>query len=30
MAETKVSGRDYLLLADIDLNAAFKPVACLN
>ena len=30
MAETKVSGRDYLLLADIDLNAAFKPVACLT
>jgi len=30
MAETKVSGRDYLLLADIDGNATFKPVACLT
>lgn len=30
MAETKVSGRDYILLADIDGNATFKPVACLT
>lgn len=30
MAETKVSARDYILLADIDGNAAFKPVACLT
>ena len=30
MAETKVSGRDYILLADIDGNGTFKPVACLT
>lgn len=30
MAETKVSARDYILLADIDGNAAYKPVACLT
>jgi predicted secreted protein len=30
MAETKVSGRDYLLFADIDDDATFKPVACLT
>jgi predicted secreted protein len=30
MAETKVSGRDYLLLADIDGDGTFKPVACLT
>jgi len=30
MPETKVSGRDYILLADIDGNATFKPVACLT
>jgi hypothetical protein len=30
MPETKVSGRDYILLADIDKNGSFKPVACLT
>jgi hypothetical protein len=30
MAETKVSARDYILLADIDGNATFKAVACLT
>lgn len=30
MAETKVSGRDYILLADIDGDGTFKPVACLT
>ena len=30
MAETKVSGRDYILLADIDGDTTFKPVACLT
>ena len=30
MPETKVSGRDYILLADIDKNGTFKPVACLT
>lgn len=30
MAETKVSARDYILLADIDGNGTFKPVACLT
>ena len=30
MAETKVSGRDYLLFADIDGDDTFKPVACLT
>jgi predicted secreted protein len=30
MAETKVSGRDYLLFADIDGDTTFKPVACLT
>ena len=30
MAETKVSGRDYILLADIDGDATFKAVACLT
>jgi hypothetical protein len=30
MPETKVSARDYILLADIDGNATFKPVACLT
>ena len=30
MAETKVSGRDYILLADIDNDGTFKPVACLT
>ena len=30
MPETKVSGRDYILLADIDNDGTFKPVACLT
>ena len=30
MEETKVSARDYILLADIDGNGTFKPVACLT
>ena len=30
MAETKVSARDYILLADIDNNASYSPVACLT
>jgi len=30
MAETKVSARDYILLADIDGDATYKPVACLT
>ena len=30
MAETKVSARDYILTADIDGDATFKAVACLN
>ena len=30
MAETKVSGRDYILLADINNDGTFKPVACLT
>lgn len=30
MAETKVSARDYILLADIDNNATYSPVACLT
>jgi predicted secreted protein len=30
MAETKVSGRDYILLADIDNDGTYKPVACLT
>jgi hypothetical protein len=30
MAETKVSARDYILLADIDNDGTFKPVACLT
>lgn len=30
MAETKVSGRDYILLADIDNDGTFKPIACLT
>ena len=30
MAETKVSGRDYILLADIDGDSTYKPVACLT
>jgi hypothetical protein len=30
MPETKVSARDYILLADIDGNATYKPVACLT
>lgn len=30
MAETKVSARDYILLADIDNSGTFKPVACLT
>lgn len=30
MAETKVSARDYILLADIDGDGTFKPVACLT
>lgn len=30
MAETKVSARDYILLADIDGNGTFAPVACLT
>ena len=30
MAETKVSARDYILLADIDGDATFKAVACLT
>jgi hypothetical protein len=30
MAETKVSGRDYILLADINNDGTYKPVACLT
>jgi predicted secreted protein len=30
MAETKVRGRDYILLADLDNNGTWKPVACLT
>ena len=30
MAETKVSGRDYILLADIGGTSTFLPVACLT
>jgi hypothetical protein len=30
MAETKVSARDYILLADIDNDGTYKPVACLT
>jgi predicted secreted protein len=30
MAETKVSGRDYILLADIDGDSTYKAVACLT
>jgi hypothetical protein len=30
MAETKVSGRDYILLADINNDGTFKAVACLT
>lgn len=30
MAETKISGRDYILLADIDGDGTFKPLACLT
>ncbi len=30
MAETKVSGRDYILLADLNNDGTFKPVACLT
>lgn len=30
MAESKVSARDYLLLADIDNDGTFKPVACIT
>ena len=30
MAETKVSARDYILLADINNDGTFKPVACLT
>lgn len=30
MSETKVSARDYLLLADIDGDSTFKPVACIT
>jgi len=30
MAETKVSARDYILMADIDGDSTFKPVACLT
>jgi hypothetical protein len=30
MPETKVSARDYILLADIDNDGTFKPVACLT
>ena len=30
MAETKVSARDYILLADIDGDGTYKPVACLT
>jgi hypothetical protein len=30
MAETKVSGRDYILLADINNDGTFLPVACLT
>lgn len=30
MAETKVSARDYILLADIDGTDTFIPVACLT
>lgn len=30
MAETKVSGRDYILLADIDGDSTYKPIACLT
>ncbi len=30
MPETKVSARDYILLADINNDGTFKPVACLT
>jgi hypothetical protein len=30
MAETKVSARDYILLADLAGGTTFKPVACLT
>jgi hypothetical protein len=30
MAETKVSARDYILLADINNDGTYKPVACLT
>ena len=30
MAETKVGARDYILLADINNDGTFKPVACLT
>ena len=30
MPETKVGARDYILLADIDGDGTFKPVACLT
>ncbi len=30
MAETKVSGRDYILLADINNDGTYKPIACLT
>jgi hypothetical protein len=30
MAETKVSGRDYILLADINNDGTYKAVACLT
>jgi hypothetical protein len=30
MAESKISARDYILMADIDDNATFKVVACLT
>ena len=30
MAETKVSARDYILLADIDGDSTYKAVACLT
>lgn len=30
MAESKIKGRDYILQADLDNDATFKPVACLT
>ena len=30
MAETKISGRDYIMTADIDGDSTFKVIACLT